>query len=386
VQDRLRAAPALVGRDGELAELLAGLDDAACGTGRLFLLAGDPGIGKSRLAYEAAARARDRGIKVAWGRCWEAGGAPAYWPWVQALRALLRGLDSEQLRAQLGAGAPFVAQIVAEVAEMLPDVRPPSPMEAEGARFRLFDAVAAFLRNAEAGQPLMLVLDDLHAADTPSILLLRFAARELDDARVLVLGAYRDIELDRGHPLTVALAELSREAATRRVPLSGLDEVGVAGLIQAVTGVMPREGVVAAVHRCTEGNPLFVGEVARLLAAEGRLERAGDPAGLGLAIPEGIRAVIGRRVARLSEPCGRVLGLASMFGREFSLPPLEQLSELSADELLDVLDVGIAAGMVAAIPGAPGRLRFSHALIRDALYRASRPGSAVGCTSKPVRP
>jgi tetratricopeptide (TPR) repeat protein len=367
----------LVGRDGELGELLAGMDDVASGSGRLFLLAGDPGIGKSRLAGEAAARARDRGFKVAWGRCWEAGGAPAYWPWVQALRALVRGLGSEQLRAQLGAGAPFVAQIVAEVAEMLPDVRPPPPMEAETARFRLFDAVAAFLRNAGAGRPLMLVLDDLHAADAPSILLLRFVARELGDARVLVLGAYREIELDRGHPLAVALAELSREPATRHVPLSGLAKADVARLIQEITGVVPRESVMAAVHRCTEGNPLFVGEVARLLAAEGRLERAGDPAGLALAIPEGIRAVIGRRVARLPEPCGRVLGLASVFGREFSLPPLEQLSGFSAGELLDVLDDGIAAGMVAAVPGAPGRLRFTHALIRDALYEGSPAGQRL---------
>src|SRR5262249_47244287 len=216
------------------------------------------------------------------------------------------------LRVQLGAGAPFVAQIVAEVAELLPDVRPPAPMDAEGARFCLFDAVAAFLRNAGAGRPLMVVLDDLHAADAPSILLLRFVARELGDARVLVLGAYRDIELDRGHPLAVALAELSREPAVRHVPLSGLEEAGVARLAQEITGVVPREGVAAAVHRGTGGNPLFVGEVARLLAAEGRLERAVDPAGLALAIPEGIRAVIGRRVARLPAPCGRVLGLASV--------------------------------------------------------------------------
>jgi len=377
VRDRLRAPPVLVGRDGELAELLAGLEDAACGAGRLFLLAGDPGIGKSRLAGEAAARARDRGITVAWGRCWEAGGAPAYWPWVQALRALVRGVGREELVPQLGAGAPFVAQIVAEVAEMLPEVGPPPPMGAEAARFRLFDAVAAFLRNAGAGRPLMVVLDDLHAADAPSILLLRFVARELGEARVLVLGAYRDMELDRGHPLAVALAELSREPATRHVRLSGLDEAGVAGLIYEVTGVMPGEGVAVAVHRDTEGNPLFVGEVARLLAAEGRLERAGDPAGLGLAVPEGIREVIGRRVARLPERCGRVLGLTSVFGRDFWLPALERLCGVGAGELLDSLDDGIAAGLVATVPGAPGRLRFTHALIRDTLYEAIPAGQRL---------
>ena len=314
---------------------------------------------------------------MVWGRCWEAGGAPAYWPWVQALRALVRGVGREELVPQLGAGAPFVAQIVAEVAEMLPEVGPPPPMGAEAARFGLFDAVAAFLRNAGAGQPLMVVLDDLHAADAPSILLLRFAARELGEARVLVLGAYRDMELDRGHPLAVALAELSREPATRHVRLSGLDEAGVARLIREVTGVMPREGVAAAVHRGTEGNPLFVGEVARLLAAEGRLERAGDPAGMGLAIPEGIREVIGRRVARLPEPCGRVLGLASVFGRDFWLPALERLCGVGAGELLDVLEEAIAAGLVAAVPGAPGRLRFSHALIRDTLYEAIPAGQRL---------
>ncbi|HEX5302276.1 MAG TPA: AAA family ATPase [Streptosporangiaceae bacterium] len=209
MESRPCAAPVLVGRDSELGELVAELDDAASGRGRLFLLAGDPGIGKSRLAYEAAERARGRGFKVAWGRCWEAGGAPVYWPWVQSLRACVRGLGGEELRSHLGAGAPIVAQIVAEVAEILPDVGPPPPMAAEGGRFRLFDAVATFLRNVATGQPLMLVLDDLHAADGSSVLLLRFVARELGDARVLVLGAYRDIEVDRGHPLAAALAELS---------------------------------------------------------------------------------------------------------------------------------------------------------------------------------
>jgi tetratricopeptide (TPR) repeat protein len=369
MEGRPRAAPVLVGRDGELGELLAGTDDAASGSGRLFLLAGDPGIGKSRLAYEAAERARDRGFTVAWGRCWEAGGAPVYWPWVQSLRACVRGLGGEELRSHLGAGAPFVAQIVAEVAEILPDVGPPPPMAAEGGRFRLFDAVATFLRNAAAEQPLMLVLDDLHAADAPSILLLRFVARELGDARVLALGAYRDIEVDRGHPLAAAVAELSREPVARHVRLPGLTEAGVGCLIQQTAGVRAGDSVVAAVHRYTEGNPLFVGEVVRLLTADGRLERIYDPAGLRLAIPEGIREVIGRRVARLPEDCGEIVGLASVFGREFSLPPLERLSGIPAGELLDILHESIAARVVAEIPGAPGRLRFTHALIRDVVYK-----------------
>jgi len=336
----------------------------------VFLLAGEPGIGKSRLAYEAAARARDRGITVVWGRCWEAGGAPAYWAWVQSLRACVRGVGGGELRSLLGAGAPFVAQIVPEVAEILPDVGPPPPMSAEGSRFRLFDAVATFLRNAAAGQPLMLVLDDLHAADAPSILLLRFVARELGDARVLVLGAYRDLELDRAHPLTAALAELSREPATRHLRLSGLTETGVGRLIEETAGVRAGEDVVATVARYTEGNPLFVGEVARLLAAEGRLERIDDPAGLRAAIPEGIREVIGQRVARLPEQCGTLLGLASVFGREFALAPMEQLSGVPAGELLDILDAGIAARVVAEMPGDPGGLRFTHALIRDIVYES----------------
>src|SRR5262249_49327720 len=186
-----------------------------------------------------------------------------------------------------GAGAPFVAQLVAGGAEMLPDVRPPAPMGAERARVCLFDAVAAVLRSGGAGQPLWggLVVDDLHAADAPSMLLLRFVARELGEARVLVLGAYRDIELDRGHPLTVALAELSREPATRHVVLSGLDEAGVARLIQEITGGVPRGGGVAAVHRGTEGNPPVVGEGAPLLAAQGPPEPAPAPAGPGAGPP-----------------------------------------------------------------------------------------------------
>jgi tetratricopeptide (TPR) repeat protein len=270
-----------------------------------------------------------------------------------------------------------VAQLVAEVAEILPDIRPFPGMGSEGGRFGLFDAVATFLRNAGASHPLMLILDDLHAADEPSLLLLRFAARELGDARVLLLGAYRDMELGRDHPLTAALSEISREPAAGHLRLRGLTEAGVGRLIQQSVGVIPGEGMVAAVHRYTEGNPLFVGEVVRLLAADKRLEQIDDPAGLRLVIPEGIREVISWRVTSLPERCGRVLGLASVFGREFSLPLLALLCSVPAGELLDILGEGTAARVVAEIPGAPGQLRFTHALIRDIVYESIPPGQRL---------
>src|SRR5215467_4412965 len=169
MQGRPRTAlPVLVGRDGELGELLAGLDGAAAGSGRLFLLAGDPGIGKSRLAHEAAAQARDRGFTVAWGRCWEAGGAPAYWPWVQSLRSLIRQSEPSSLGEQLGVGGVELAQLLPELRELFPDLSTSS--QGGTARFRLFEAVSSFLVNSSRSRPIVLHLDDLHAADEPSLL------------------------------------------------------------------------------------------------------------------------------------------------------------------------------------------------------------------------
>jgi DNA-binding SARP family transcriptional activator len=213
---------AFVGRGPELAELIAGLDDAWAGRGRLFLLAGEPGIGKSRLAEELIAHATARGASVLVGRCWEAGGAPAYWPWVQSLRAYMRESDSAALRSQLGAGAADLAHIVPELRERFPGLPQPPALESEGARFRLFDATAEFFRNASATRPIVLVLDDLHAADAPSLLLLRFLARQLWSSGMLLLAAYRDVDPPPAQPLTEMLAEVAREPVTRRLSLGGL--------------------------------------------------------------------------------------------------------------------------------------------------------------------
>jgi eukaryotic-like serine/threonine-protein kinase len=357
------AAPrsVFVGRERELAELIAGLDDAFAGRGRLFLLGGEPGIGKSRLAEELIAQAGAGGAGVLVGRCWEAGGAPAYWPWVQALRPHLRGEEPDSLRAQLGAGATDLAQVLPEVRARFPDLPAPPPLESEAARFRLFDATVAFLRRASESRPIVLFLDDLHAADTPSLLLMRFLARQLGSTRMLVLGAYRDVDPLPRQPLTEMLAEASREPGTRRLQLGRLSEGEVAEYVELTAPAIASADLVATLSEQTEGNPLFVGEIVRLLSVEGVRSE-------GLAIPQSVRDAIARRLTHLSDNCNRVLVLASVLGRDFALDPLDRLAGVPEDELLDVLDEAMAARVVSDIAGAPGRLRFAHVLIRDTLY------------------
>jgi DNA-binding SARP family transcriptional activator len=352
-----------VGRERELTELLAGLNDAFAGRGRLFLLVGEPGIGKSRLAEELIAKARGRGARVLVGRCWEAGGAPAYWPWVQSLRSLLREIEPEAVRAQLGAGTRDLAQLLPELRDLDPDL--PEPLSSEGARFRLFEAVSSFVRHAARSRPLVLGLDDLHAADEPSLLLLQFLAREIVESRVLIVGAYRDVDPTPTDTLTTVLTELVREPVTRRLALAGWGESEVARFVELLAGETPSEELLAAISEETEGNPLFVGEIVRLLAAEGELASF---AGSRLMIPQSVREVIERRLRRLSDECYRLLLLASVLGREFALDALARMGGLSEEELLDTLDEAMAVRIVADVPGNSTRLRFAHVLIRDTLY------------------
>jgi DNA-binding SARP family transcriptional activator len=363
---------AFVGRDHELSELTAGLEDAFAGRGRLFLLGGEPGIGKSRLAEELAARAGARGARVLVGRCWEAGGAPAYWPWVQSLRVHARQSDSDALRSQLGAGAAELAQILPELRERFPDLPEPPSRDSEAARFSLFDATATFLRNAAQRRPIVLVLDDLHAADAPSLLLLRFVVRELGSTGVLLIGAYRDIDPLPGGPLTEMLADVTREPVTQRLALRGLNERDIAGYVDLTAAQIASPQLVAALHEETEGNPLFVGEIVRLLAIEGV-----RPGG-GLAIPQSVRDVIARRLDHLSQSCNGVLLHAAVIGREFALDGVGRVAGVTQDELLDALDEAMTAGVVSDIPGGDGRLRFAHVLIRDTLYEGLTTARRVG--------
>ena len=353
-----------VGREDELRRMEAGLETALAGRGAIVLLAGEPGIGKSRLAEELARTAHGRGARVLVGRCWEAGGAPAYWPWVQALRAYVRDQDPGALRERLGAGADDLARLLPELRELVPDLREPAAADDDGARFRLFEAVSGLIRAAARAEPLVLVLDDLHAADEPSLLLLRFVARETTDCGLLVVGAFRNVDPTMRGALSSAVAALVREPGTSRITLAGLSEIDAGRYIELATGKTPAPGVAHAIHAETDGNPLFVGEVVRMLDADARLGRPGGD----LRIPEGIRSVIGQRVEHLSAPCRGLLVPACVLGREFGLDVLERLSALARGDVIDALDEAMAERLIGDVPAAPGRLRFGHALIRDTLY------------------
>ena len=357
-----------VGRKRELTSLLNALDDARSGRGRLFLIGGEPGIGKSRLAEELARRA-DR-EDVYWGRCWEMGGAPPYWPWVQAIRSYVRERNSDELRSELGPGAADIADLVPDIRELLPDTASPAMLPESEHRFRLFSSIADFLKSASRSRPLVLILEDLNWADDGSLLLLEFVARELADAHVLLIGTYRDIDLSRGHPLAKTLGELARDRLFERVLLGGLSHADVERFIDATCAFVPDRALVRALHAQTEGNPFFVGEVVRLLAEEGALtlEALGTPERWSARIPEGVRDVIGRRLERLSRPCNDTLTVASAIGREFTLDQLARLmDDLSEQRLLEVLEEARAAYVIEELPG-PGRYQFTHALIQGTLF------------------
>src|SRR5829696_4442377 len=356
---------AFVGRDRELADLVAGLDDAIAGRVRLVLIAGEPGIGKTWLAEHLAEHAAKQGARVLWVHCWEGGGAPPFWPWAQLLRVLAEGLDDRTLAAWLGAGAAQVAQLLPGLAERLRAAAlPPGPARAsEAARFVLFEAVTRFLRQAAATQPLMMVMEDLQAADTASLLLLEFLARDLRGGRLLVMGTCRNLTVERGHGFGDTMGQLVREG--HLLTLRGLDRGEVAELIEAISGTPPSEAMAAAVHEATEGNPLFVRETVRLLATDVTLQ---DPGRLRVPLSGSVRTVIGRRLAPLSADAVLVLSAAAVVGREFDLPLVRAACELPIERILTGLSEAVALDVVTEAEGAVGRYRFCHSLIREVLY------------------
>jgi class 3 adenylate cyclase len=362
------AGGVFVGREHELDRLRQAVDGALGGRGSLQLLVGEPGIGKTRAAEELATYSRVSGARVYWGRCRDDEGAPAYWPWVQAIRSYARDADPVALAWQLGGGAAEVAQLIPEVAEKL-DIEPASGSDTEEARFRLFDSVTSLLLAAARDRPLVIVLDDLHWADEPSLLLLRFATRELASSGLLILGTYRDVELGRHHPLARVLGEISSIEGSGRIPLRGLGVTAVERYIEMTSGSPSPPGLAEAVQEQTDGNPFFVGEVVRLLASEGKLTGGGSLS--ELQIPQGVREVVGRRLDRLSEQTNEALRVAAVIGRDFDEELVGRVAEQSPEELMQAAREAIAERLVTDL--GDGRYSFAHALVRDTLYEELSP-------------
>ena len=365
--DRL-ASGVFVGREQQLEQLRHGVDEALSGRGGVLLLVGEPGIGKTRTSEELVTYARMRGAQALWGRCYEGEGAPAYWPWMEIIRSYVHEREPKTLLSEMGSGAADIAEVVSDVRERLPGLPSPPALQPDEARFRLFDSITTFLKNASQQAPIVLVLDDLHWADRPSLLLLQFLARDIEGARILVLGTYRDVEVGRHHPLEETLAELARAQKGERVLLRGLGEDDVARFLELSSGHTPPPPMVDAVYRETEGNPFFVHEVVRLLQADGRLDHPEEVASWSVEIPQGVRQVVGRRLSALSEECNRVLTVASIIGREFELRVLAPVAEIGEDALLELLEEAEDARVISEAGSAPGRYRFSHALVRETLY------------------
>jgi DNA-binding SARP family transcriptional activator len=359
------AVDELVGRDDQLAALDGVLAAARGGRGRVVLVAGEPGIGKTRLAEEAARRAAAAGMQVAWGRCHEGDGAPALWPWAQVVRQLAAELAPGQLAAMLGPSAARLGQLLPELAG--PDG--PAPVADLGAaRFQLNQAVAGLLRRLAGDRPLLVVVDDLHWADVPSLSLLAFLAAELKDARLVVVGTYRDVEVVAGRPLAETLGALAREPVVERILLGGLDRAGVARLVGRTIGGRPAEPLVEAVHDRCGGNPFFITELLRLLQSERRLAAPDAAAAARREVPVGVRDVLRARLARLPAQTGTVLMVAAVAGRGFDLDLIEAVTGLDDEPALDAAEAAVLAGLVLEDDRAAGRYRFAHALVRETIY------------------
>ncbi|MBA7605719.1 Serine/threonine-protein kinase PknD [subsurface metagenome] len=364
-----------VGREAELKQLKSAFDGALSGQGALMMVVGEPGIGKTAICEQLSTYVTLRGGRTLVGHCYEEGSLSLpYLAFVEALRSYVLSREVKDLREELGTGAADVARIVSEIRERL-KVRMRPPGDPEEARYRLMQAVTDFLSNAAAVQPLMVVLEDLHDADKGTLDMLMHVSRNLAGTRLLIIGTYRDIEVDRSHPLSAALAELRRASTYGRVLLRGLNADEVRRMLESITREEIPWGLAEAVHRQTEGNPLFVQEVIRYLAEEGLITqkegrwRPTKDTPLEMSIPEGLRDVIGKRLSLLSPECNQLLSVAAVIGREFPLDTLSGIADIKEDAFvnalkeavqLSVLEERSQVGVV--------RYRFTHAFFRQTLY------------------
>ena len=339
-----------VGRGSELEHLQSAWQTTLAGATNAVLIAGEPGVGKTRLAGEWSRQSYDQGAVVLYGRCDEDLGAP-YQPFAEAIRALAPCLGASRLRGLRGLEA--LLPLVPGLVDLLPDLASPTRADPDTERYALFDAVVAILGVAAASAPVVLILDDLHWATKPTLLLLRHLLRFGDQAKVQVVGTYRSTDLDRSHPLAAMLADLHRDGTAHRLNLSGLDEDEVSAYV-AEAGYDDQE-LGRALASVTGGNPFFLIEALRHVdESGGQWDQS--------SLPQGVREAVSRRLSRLAPDTNKALGAAAVVGSRFALELVEQV--VGAD-LIDAFDEAAKAGIVIEEPG--GRYRFNHALVRQSL-------------------
>ena len=339
------------------------------------LLAGEPGIGKTRLASELARQAHEEGALVLLGRCDEHVAAPLA-PWTELLRSLVTSAGDDVIVEHVARHGGELGRIVPELIRRAPDAPPPTDTDPDTERLLLFDAVVDILQRTAEPQPIVVLLDDAHWADSGSVHLLRHVVSHLDpDAHILVLVTYRDTDIDRGHPLSGALADLHRAAGAERIALHGLDEAGMRAFLEAAGGNPLEAAGIELAQRLaaeTDGNPFFVTEVLRHLVETGALVQVdgvwvGTVAPGEAGLPEGVRDVVGQRLSRLSDETNDLLRTAAVFGREFDASLVAAVMQVDEDAAADRLDEAVAAQLVDEVEGSLGRLSFAHALVRQTL-------------------
>ena len=376
----------LVGRASEMQQLLQHWAHAQQARGQLVLLSGEPGVGKTRLAQGLMAHAQVNGATLLRGGCYEYEATTPYLPFVEAFREWTRRQSEEQLRVALGAMAPEIAKFAPEIEAKLGALPPNASLSPSEERMRLFDNAARFLQGLAAERGLLVFVDDVHWADQGTLSLLHYLLRHLRNDRVLFLVAYREIELDRAHPLASALVEWNRERLGTRIALGRLTRADTGALLATLFGVENvSDDLVAALYRETEGNPFFIEEVIKSLIEQGEIYRDGDAwrqkETHDLAIPQSVKEAIGRRLNRLSDAAVDALRTAAALGKIFSFRELAAASTLGEDTLLDALDEATAAQLIRANSSGQGptssvgddSFAFTHDKIREVLYEEMNP-------------